>query len=53
MDVHPLEAESTDYNKSVTELRKTAHDIIGMLDGSSPAHIPVHCASGSPSIEDI
>ena len=53
MDVHPLEAEIMDCNESVTELRKTTHGIIGMLDGSSPARIPVRCASGSPSIEDI
>ena len=53
VEVHPLEAEITDFNESVTVLRNMMHNFVTALDGASPTHIPEHRANGSPYIEHI
>lgn len=40
VEVHRLEAEISDCNESVTELRNTIRDLVSALDRSSPAQIP-------------
>ena len=40
VEVHPLEAEITDFNESVTVLRNMMHNFVTALDGASPTHIP-------------
>ena len=40
VEVHRLEAEISDCNESVAELRNTIRDLVGGLDRSSPAQVP-------------